>query len=458
MSKTFRADALVLFGVTGDLAYKKIFPALYSMVRRDKLAIPIVGVARGGSNLEALIERAQASIQEHGDGFDSRVFESLARLFRYVDGDYAESDTFARIRQALGSAKHPLHYLAIPPSIFPMVTEHLRRAGCTAGARIILEKPFGRDLASAHALNETIHGAFDESSVFRIDHYLGKETVQNLLVLRFANTFLEPIWNRNYVRSVQVTMAEDFGVEGRGKFYEEVGALRDVVQNHMMQVVAFLAMEPPALGYDEALRDEVIKVFRQIKPISRKQIVRGQFRGYRDEDGVDPNSQVETYSALRLDIDSWRWNGVPFFLRTGKKLPLTATEVVVEFQRPPITTFTPHIANSLRLRLSPDLHVSLQTGVKKPGADLEVEPADLTLVSDGHDEGLGAYERLLGEAMRGDPTLFAREDAVEAAWRVFDKVIGLDESIEIYEPGSWGPPKADELVRGWGGWQKVGVS
>lgn len=445
------SDALVFFGATGDLAHKKIFPALQRMIQRGTLNVPVIGVAKAGWGIEQLRERARDSLVQHGGGVDNAAFDKLRGLLRYVDGDYQDPSTFAQLRKALDGATCPVHYLAIPPSLFAAVVEALGQSGCAQNARVILEKPFGRDLASARNLNAILHSVFPEPSIFRIDHYLGKQAVENLLVFRFSNTFLEPIWNRNYVHSVQITMAEEFGVVGRGRFYDETGAMRDVVQNHMLQVVSFLAMEPPTSMYFESLRDEKVKIFRMIPPLNPAHLVRGQFQGYRQEPGVAPDSEVETFAAVRLEINSWRWAGVPFLIRAGKSLPVTATEVLVKLRQPPLGGLLPG-SNYLRFRLGPDLSLNLGAQVKRPGLGMDSRLTELSAVDRDQCEELDPYERLLGDAIHGDAMLFVREDAVEAAWSIVEPILGSDAPLYPYPAGSWGPAEADRLATDVGGW------
>jgi len=450
-----RSDALVFFGASGDLAFKKIFPALYAMTRRGHLDVPVVGVARADWTVEQFRARARESIEAQHGKLDDGVFKKLASHISYVRGDYADPATYKALHGALNGASRPAHYLAIPPSMFATVIEGLGKSGCATDARVIVEKPFGRDLASAQALNHTIHAVFDESAVFRIDHYLGKEPVQNLLLFRFANTFLEPIWNRNYIESVQITMAERFGVQGRGRFYEEAGAIRDVIQNHLMQVVGFLAMEAPISTYEEAIRDEQAKVFRAIRPLSADNLVRGQFRGYRQEEGVALDSTVETFAAVRLQVDSWRWDGVPFFIRAGKCLPVSTTEVLVRLKRAPLRRLGPEEPNYLRFRLSPDVSIAIGARVKKSGDNMVTEPTELKVVHQPDGDELDAYERLLGDAMDGDGTLFARQDGVEAAWAIVEPILGGVTPVHEYDQGTWGPPDAARLTADVGGWHPV---
>jgi len=453
------SDALVFFGATGDLAYKKIFPALQAMLKRGNLNVPVIGVAKAGWNLDELKARAKDSLEKHG-GLDPAAFAMFSDLLRYVDGDYNDSATFQAIRQESGSAQRPAYYLAIPPVLFGKVVEQLSKAGCAeASARVIVEKPFGTDLASAQALNGILLGAFDEKRIFRIDHYLGKKPVHNMLFARFGNAMFEPFWKREHIESVQITMAEDFGVQGRGAFYDQTGAVRDVIQNHLFQVMANLAMEPPVRTDSESIRDEKVKVLKAIPPLKPEDVVRGQFRGYRDEPGVAKDSNTETFAALKLEVDSWRWRGVPFYIRAGKSLLVTCTEITLRLRQPP-TMFRDYDlkSNYCRFRISPDIVLAFGLNAISPENESVCLSRELLAGRHPAADEMDAYERVLGDAMAGDATLFAREDYVEEAWRIVDPVLKAGTPVYEYEAKTWGPKEVESRVTPPGGWQNPVLS
>ncbi|MBG1233276.1 glucose-6-phosphate dehydrogenase [Aestuariivirga litoralis] len=449
-----RSDVLVVFGATGDLAHKMIFPALYALVKSGHLNEPVIGVAFDAWTLDQLIARARDAVATQIPGYDEATFLKLASLLKYVSGDYRSPDTFEKLRVALNGAKNPLFYLAIPPSLFETVAQALQTAKISDGARVMVEKPFGHDYESAHHLNAALHAVFDEDAIFRIDHYLGKESIQNILYTRFGNAILEPIWNRDRVSSVQITMAENFGIKGRGKFYDEVGCIRDVIQNHLIQVLLLLGMEPPASGASDDLADEKIQVLKSIRPLTKDNVLRGQFEGYLDEPGVAPGSTMETFAVVRLFIDAWRWKDVPFYIRAGKNLPVRATEVVVRFKQPPVFVFDEiklEESNYVRFRLSPEVVAAIGARRKAAGETMVGEPIELAAV-DNNEGDMEPYERLIGDAMNGSRQLFTRQDAAELAWKIVDPIIGDLVPPLLYKPGTWGPVQSDTDFCPPGGW------